>query len=48
MKTRQMSPKCLGNSFLRLKIVKICFHGVPLLVCSGLQNTRILEVKAVR
>ena len=42
------SPNCLGNSFFHLKVVKIHFHGVPHLAYSGLQNTWILEVKAVR
>ena len=53
---RQMTPffhlrfyLCLWYSFLYLKIVKIHFHGVPLWsVHSGLQNTWILEMKAVR
>ena len=43
-----LSTNCLRYSFLCLKIVKIHFHGVLLLVCSGLQNTWILEVKAAR
>ena len=42
------SPNCLWNSFLQLKIIKIHFYGLPALVHSGLQNTWILEVKAVR
>ena len=43
-----LSPNCLWYSFLYLKIVKIHFHGVPFMVYSGLQNTWIWEVKAVR
>ena len=39
---------CLWYSFLYLKIVKIHFREVPPLVSSGLQNTWISEVKAVR
>ena len=39
---------CLWYLFLSLKIVKIYFHWVPLLVYSGLQNTWILKVKAVK
>ena len=42
------SPNCLRNSFLHLKFVKIYFHAVSPLVRSGLQNTWILELKAVR
>ena len=42
------SPNSLGNSFFNLKIVKIHFHGVPHLAHSSLQNTWILEMKAVR
>ena len=41
------SPNCLGNSFFHLKIVKIHFHVVPSFSHSGLQNTWILETKAV-
>ena len=43
-----LSSNCLWHSFVHLKIVKIHFHGVPSLVYSGLQNTWILGVKAVR
>ena len=39
---------CFWNSIFYLKIVKIHFHGIPPLAHSGLQNTWILEVKAVR
>ena len=41
------TPNCLGASFLHLKIVKVHILGSPL-VHSGLHNTWILEVKAVR
>ena len=54
--TRQMThfficfscPNCQGNSFLRLKIVKICFHEISPLVHFSLQIAWISEVKAVR
>ena len=39
---------CLWYLFLYLKNVKIHFQWVPILVLSGLQNTLILEMKAVR
>ena len=47
------SPNCFGNSSFHLKIVKINFHGVLIfhdnpLALYGLQNTWILETKAVR
>ena len=42
------SPNSLGKSFFHLKIVKILFHGISSLAHCGLQNTWILEVKAVR
>ena len=34
-----LNSNCLRYSFLYLKIIKIHFHGVPLLVDSGLKNT---------
>ena len=42
------SPNCLGNSFFHLKNVKIHFYEVPPFFHSGLQNTWILEVEAMR
>ena len=46
-KTGNLLLLCLWYWFLYLKNVRIHFHGVPLLVLSGLHNTLILEVKAV-
>ena len=46
--TYSLSSNCLWYSFLYLKIVKIHFHGITSSVNSGLQNTWILEVEAVR
>ena len=52
METKQMTPffhllfpVCLSYSFLNLKMLKIDFHVVPLLVNSDLQNTSIFGKK---